>query len=188
MKVEWRTVLGASLFLGATGVVYWVLKNHPTETSGVVMLIFGFAAYAMLFGYLLLQYVRRERIPRPEDRFDATNADGEGEVGYFPSASMWPAGMGVGMVFAMVGLIFGWWWLIIGGIFFFGSVIGWIAESEAAGDVPMTFAEEDIAAAAGHPGSLEDHGDYVEPVPSSLGHGGGYGGHGPASDAPAEDH
>ena len=65
MKVEWRTILGASVFLGATGVVYWALKNHPTEASGVVMLIFGFAAYGMLFGYLLLQYMRRHRSPAP---------------------------------------------------------------------------------------------------------------------------
>ena len=104
MKVEWSTVLGASVFLGATGLVYWALKNHPTETAGVVMLIFGFAAYGMLFGYLLLQYFRRRKIPRPEDRFDATYADGEGEVGYFPAASMWPAGMGLGIIFAAVGL------------------------------------------------------------------------------------
>ena len=55
------------------------------------MLIFGFAAYGMLFGYLFLQYKRRQGIPRPEDRFDAVQADGEGEVGYFPSASIWPA-------------------------------------------------------------------------------------------------
>jgi hypothetical protein len=181
MKVEWRTILGASVFLGATGVVYWALKNHPTEASGVTMLIFGFAAYGMLFGYLLLQYFRRKKIPRAEDRFDATSADGEGEVDYFPSASMWPAGMGVGMVFAMVGLIFGWWWLIIGGIFFFGSVIGWFSEAEAAAEVPQTAAEEDAAAAAGHPWSVEAHPELVEPVSPRLR---------PAMEAgaPTEDH
>src|SRR5580698_9982763 len=124
MKVEWRTVLGASLFLGATALVYAAYKNHPEEASGVVMLIFGFAAYGMLFGYLLLQYIRRDRIPRPEDRFDATNADGEGEVGYFPSASIWPVAMGLGMILGTVGAIYGFWWAILGGIFFFGSVFG----------------------------------------------------------------
>jgi hypothetical protein len=168
MKVEWRTVLGASVFLLATGVVYWALKNHPTEASGVAMLIFGFAAYGMLFGYLLLQYYRREKIPRPEDRFDATYADGEGEVAYFPSASIWPVGLGLGVIFAMVGLIFGWWWLIIGGIFFFGSVIGWMSEAEAATEVPLTAEEEDAAAAAGHPGHLDAHPEHIEPVPSRL--------------------
>jgi hypothetical protein len=162
MKVEWRTILGASVFLGATGAVYWAFKNHPTEAAGVAMLIFGFAAYFMLFGYLLLQYVRRDRIPRPEDRFDATQADGEGIVGYFPNASIWPAGMGVGMVFGVVGLIYGLWYLIIGAILFIGAVIGWVVESEFEVEVPDTEAEEDAAAAAGHPGHIDPHVEHID--------------------------
>jgi hypothetical protein len=162
MKVEWRTILGASIFLGATGAVYWALKNHPTEAAGVAMLIFGFAAYFMLFGYLLLQYVRRDRIPRPEDRFDATQADGEGIVGYFPNASIWPAGLGLGMVIAVVGFIYGIWYTIIGGILFVGAVIGWVVESEFEVEVPDTEAEEDAAAAAGHPGHLDAHVEHVD--------------------------
>src|SRR6202011_4295035 len=136
-------------------------KSNATETSGVVMLVFGFAAYGMLFGYLLLQYVRRNRIPRPEDRFDATQADGEGEVGYFPSASIWPAGMGLGMIFGVVGLIYGLWYLIIGAILFFGAVFGWITESEYEAEVPDTEEEEDAAAAAGHPGHFEAHQEHL---------------------------
>jgi hypothetical protein len=162
MKVEWRTILGASVFLGATGVVYWALKNHPTEAAGVAMLVFGFAAYFMLFGYLLLQYVRRDRIPRPEDRFDATQADGEGIVGYFPNASIWPAGLGLGLIFAVVGLIYGIWYTIIGGILFVGAVIGWVVESEFEVEVPDTEAEEDAAAAAGHPGHIDPHVEHID--------------------------
>jgi hypothetical protein len=157
MKVEWRTILGAAVFLLATGVVYWALKNHPTEAAGVTMLIFGFAAYFMLFGYLLLQYVRRQRTPRPEDRFDATHADGAGEVGYFPNASIWPAGMGLGLVVAAVGFVYGVWYLIIGAILFVGAVIGFVVESESETEVPDTIAEEEQALAAGHPGHLEVH-------------------------------
>lgn len=131
MKVEWRTILGASIFLGATGVVYVAYKNHPTEASGVAMLVFGFAAYFMLFSFLLLQYIRRHRIPRPEDRFDATPSDGEGEVAYFPNASIWPAGMGVGMVVGALGAVWGLWYLIVGAVIFFGAVFGFITESDA---------------------------------------------------------
>src|SRR5262249_40446202 len=162
MKVEWRTILGASVFLGATGAVYWALKNHPTEAAGVAMLVFGFAAYFLLFGYLLLQYVRRDRIPRPEDRFDATQADGAGIIGYFPNASIFPAGMGVGLVCAVVGLIYGLWYLIVGGILFFGAVIGWVVESEYEVEVPDTEAEEDAAAAAGHPGHIDPHVEHID--------------------------
>jgi hypothetical protein len=162
MKVEWRTVLGAAVFLGATGVLYWALKNEPTESAGVAMLIFGFAAYGMLFGYLLLVYLRRDKIPRPEDRFDATYADGEGVVGYFPSASMWPAGMGLGLIFAVIGLIYGLWYLIIGGILFVGAVIGWMVESEFEVEVPDTVEEEEAAEAAGHPGHLDPHVEHID--------------------------
>ena len=162
MKVEWRTILGASVFLGGTGFVYWALKNNPTESSGVAMLIFGFAAYGMLFGYLFGQYLKRQRIPRPEDRFDATYADGEGEVGYFPSASIWPAGAGLGLIFGVVGLTFGLWYLIPAGILFFGATIGWVTESEYEVEVPDSEEEEEAAAAAGHPGHLDPHPEHLD--------------------------
>jgi len=100
------------------------------------MLIFGFAAYGMLFGYLLLQYLRREGHPRPEDSFDATMADGEGEIAYFPSASIWPAGIALGMILGAIGAVWGLWYLIIGGIIFFGAVIGWVVESDVPEDDP----------------------------------------------------
>jgi hypothetical protein len=133
MKVEWRLSVGAAVFLLATAAVYWAIKYNPTESAGVACLLFGGFAYAMLFGYLLLQYMRRHRIPRPEDRFDATPSDPDavGEVGYFPAASIWPAGMGIGMTLAGVGAIFGFWYLIIGAVLFIGSVIGYVVEAEA---------------------------------------------------------
>jgi hypothetical protein len=165
MKVEWRTVLGASIFLIATGGLYWVLvaaHGHPTEYAGVTALIFSFAAYFMLFGYLLLQYVRRQKIPRPEDRFDAEQADGAGVVGYFPSASIWPAGMGLGAAFGAAALVWGLWYLIIAGIFFFGAVIGYVVESEEETDVPETEAEEEASEAAGHPGHIAAHPELLD--------------------------
>lgn len=133
MKVEYRTILGASVFLGATAALYWALvadHGHTVEASGIAMLVFGFAAYGMLFGYLLLQYLRRRRHLRPEDRFDATMADGEGEISYFPAASIWPAGMGLGMIFGAMAAVWGLWYLIVGGVLFGGSVLGWVVESD----------------------------------------------------------
>ena len=162
MKVEWRTVLGASVFLIGTGLIYWALKTNAVETAGVVMLLFGFAAYGLLAGYLFLVYLKRQRIPRPEDRFDATYADGEGEVGYFPSASIWPAGMGLGAIFAVIGLIYGLWYLIVGVILFFGAVGGWMTESEFEAEVPDTEEDEEAAAAAGHPGHFEAHQEHID--------------------------
>jgi cytochrome c oxidase subunit IV len=152
MKVEWRTILGAAIFLGGTGAIYWATKNNPTESSGVTMLVFGFAAYFMVFLYLLLQYIRRHRIPRPEDRFDANYADpdAEGEISYFPSASIWPAGMGLGAVIGAVALIWGLWYLFVGAVIFFGAVIGFMVESDHEADAVERAEERVREMAAGH--------------------------------------
>jgi hypothetical protein len=128
MRVEWKTILGASLFLGVTCALYWFWSY---EDAGSVMLLFGAAAYLLLFGYLLLQWIRRDGIPRPEDRVDATQADGAGEVGWFPAASIWPAGIGIGAVFVAIGLTFGTWYLVIGFPLIIGAIIGFLVESEA---------------------------------------------------------
>jgi hypothetical protein len=83
-------------------------------------------------------------------------------VGYFPNGSIWPVGLGLGMVFGVVGLIYGLWYLIIGGILFFGAAIGWIVESDFEVEVPDTAEEEDAAAAAGHPGHIDPHIEHID--------------------------
>lgn len=131
MKLEYRLMLGVTLFLGITGAVYQLLKTVASEVAGTVMLVFGGAAYAILFGFLLLQFLRRDRIPRPEDRLDGKYEDAAGEVHFFPSASIWPVAMGLGFVFIGVGLVFGAWFLVIGIITFLGAIIGFSVEAEA---------------------------------------------------------
>jgi hypothetical protein len=130
MKLEYRLMLGVTLFLGVVAAVYWFTS---TEDSGTVLLAFGGFAYAILFSYLLLQYLRRRKIPRPEDRTDATSADGAGEVGFFPNASIWPAGMGLGFVLIAVGLVFGAWFWVMGAILALGAIIGFSVEADARG-------------------------------------------------------
>ena len=133
MKVEWRFMAGAAAFLIVGGIGYWIAvaaRGHESEYAGVTALIFSFAAYALIAGYILLQYRRRRGAPRPEDRIDATLDEGEGEIAYFPTASMWPAGMGLGAVICAAALIWGLWYFIIGFPIFIGAVIGWVFESD----------------------------------------------------------
>jgi hypothetical protein len=133
MKVESRTIVGAAIFLALASAVYWGMVEYhgaADERAGIAMLVFSFAGYTMLGIYLLAQYYRRKGIPRPEDRFDADQSDGEGLVGYFPSASIWPAGMALGMIFGAAALIWGLWYLAIGAVLFFGAVVGWVVESD----------------------------------------------------------
>jgi hypothetical protein len=131
MKLEYRLMLGVAIFLAGTGAIYEALIETSSEVAGTVMLVFGGFAYAILFGYILLQYLRRHRIPRPEDAQDAKSEDGAGEVSFFPSASVWPAAMGLGFVLMGVGLVYGVWYLVIGGITFVGAIIGFSVEAEA---------------------------------------------------------
>lgn len=150
MKVESRTILGAFFFLFVLAALYWALvaaHGHAAERSGIAMLIFSFCAYGMLGTYLLTQYLRRHGIPRVEDRFDATQEDGAGVIDYFPAASIWPAGMGLGMIFGACALVWGLWYLYIGLVLFFGAVIGWVTESDYTEDVLPGI----------DPGELSDH-------------------------------
>ncbi len=160
MKVEWRTIVGASFFLFVIFVIYLLWNNIPTEAAGVVMLLFGFFAYGMLGAYLILQYVRRHRLPRPEDRFDADQSDGAGAVAYFPSASIWPAGVGIAAVFIGMAFIYGNWYWVVGLPLLFGAIIGWLVESEHSLDV-----EEDV------PEELQQRTvDTPAPTPGSTAH------------------
>jgi hypothetical protein len=152
MKVESRTILGAFVFLLILAAVYWITvaaHGHAAERSGIAMLIFSVCAYAMLGFYLLGQHRRRKGSPRVEDRFDATQEDGAGVIDYFPAASIWPAGLGLGMIFGGVALVWGLWYLYIGAALFVGSVIGWVTESDYTEDVlpgidPAELADHDV--------------------------------------------
>jgi hypothetical protein len=133
MKVEAKTCLGAAIFLGVVAVIYWFWSREP---AGTACLVFGLAAYAMIAGFLYLQWTRRHGVGRPEDREDATQADGAGEVGFFPAASIWPAGMGLGAIFIGLALVWGDWYWPIAGILMLGSIIGFTVEAEARDEGP----------------------------------------------------
>jgi hypothetical protein len=133
MRNESRIALGSSAFLILVFIVYLAWSR---EATGSTCLLFGAVAYGMLGGYAYLQLRKRNGIPRPEDNFDATQADGAGEIGFFPAASMWPAGIGVGAVFFGVAMIYGSWYWLIGGIMLFGAIIGFVVEGEVREDGP----------------------------------------------------
>lgn len=130
---ETRTMLGAAFFLLIIAIIYVAWSVEPT---GTVLLLFGFFAYGMLGGWMLLQWRRRKRVPRPEDRPDATMEEGAGEIGYFPAASMWPAGIGLGGIMLGIALIYGSWWYLVAGIFLFGAIAGFVVEAEARDRTP----------------------------------------------------
>jgi hypothetical protein len=127
MKMEWRVTLGAAVFLVGIFLLYLFTSE---EATGSVMLFFGGSAYTLLFGFIFLQYWRRNKIPRPEDNPQGKSEDAVGEIAYFPGASIWPVGLGLGFVFVAVGLVYGAWFFAIGGILMVGAVIGYNVEAE----------------------------------------------------------
>jgi Cytochrome c oxidase subunit IV len=128
MRGEWFLALCTAVFLLIVGLIYWIWSG---EVSGTVMLIFGCFAYGLMFMFMLLVFLRRKRIPRAEDRLDATMEEGEGEIAFFPANSMWPVAMGLGAVGLALGLAFGKWFWVIGGILMLGALIGFTVEAES---------------------------------------------------------
>jgi hypothetical protein len=76
--------------------------------------------------YLGIHASRME--PRPEDRLDGENADGAGELGFFPPYSWWPLWCGATLAVIVLGVVIGWWLVIIGGVLGSLALCGWIFE------------------------------------------------------------
>lgn len=127
MKVEWRLFAGAGAFFALTGSVYWFTTY---EDAGSTMLLMGVLAVLMVAGWLLVQS-RRLGAPRPEDRPDAQPADGAGEVGYFPRASVWPFVVGAGAIVVANGFVFGVWLGVTGSVIVLIGLIGYAVEASS---------------------------------------------------------
>jgi cytochrome c oxidase subunit IV len=127
MRTAGRILAGIALFLALTGGVYWFTSY---EQAGTVLLLAGAGFAAMVAGALL----RWAGSPAPEDRQDADMAEGAGELGWFPTASIWPAGTGAGAGLLALGLAFGVWLALVGAALFVASVLGYaLADRRPAG-------------------------------------------------------
>lgn len=154
MKFEYKLISGAAVFLVVLLLLYWFTSN---EWTGSVELLFAASAYLLLGWFLLMQWRRRRGHPRPEDDHEAELEHGEGEVAFFPAASIWPAGIGLGAILTAIGLIWGMWYLAIGLPIMVGAIIGFSVEAEAGFD-----AQEEAQAAARAEHEPGHHGDSDE--------------------------
>ncbi|MFG2041794.1 cytochrome c oxidase subunit 4 [Dactylosporangium sp. NPDC048998] len=118
MRTEARLFgLLAAIMLTFT-IVYWVMTatimGHA-ERVGIVALGLTTALCVLIGGDCWL--VSR-RIPlRPEDRDDATPADGAGDVGFFSPFSYWPAAIGLGAAVVALGVALWQLWIAAVGLF-----------------------------------------------------------------------
>ncbi|MGH9019881.1 MAG: aa3-type cytochrome oxidase subunit IV [Acidimicrobiales bacterium] len=128
MRVEAKLLLGLGLFFGVMCAVYW---NWSLENAGGVMMFAG-----MLLGFLPGGYYywwSRRMKPRPEDDPHATQAQGAGVVGAFPSTSIWPFTLGMGAFFCVLALVFGLWFLVPGLGLVVWALFGGTAEGRRGG-------------------------------------------------------
>jgi Cytochrome c oxidase subunit IV len=124
MKVESFFYLGVTAFFVVIGTIYWFTSY---EDAGTTMLAASSLLGLFAGGYLLLQ--SRRFPPRPEDRPDATLADGAGPVDQFPASTIWPFVFGFGATVFATGFVFGIWVVLGGAVVLVLGVVGMIRQS-----------------------------------------------------------
>ena len=120
MKAERWMFVALAVFFMVTVPVYWFMSR---EIIGTFALLLTLVFCAMLAVYFTIQ--SRKIDPRPEDRKDGEIIEGAGEIGFFPSASIWPFWSAVTLTIMALGPVFGWWLTILGGAMGVWAVTGW---------------------------------------------------------------
>ena len=131
LKQESIILLLLGLFFGLIGAVYW---SWGHEDGGGIMLLGAFLL-GMLPGLYYLWWYRRTKGNRPEDRADATIAEGAGVVDSFPSTSIWPFVLGIGCFMSVMALGFGTWFAVPAAALLIAAFAGATAESRRGGNV-----------------------------------------------------
>lgn len=130
MKIESFFYLGVTAFFVVISGIYWFTSY---EDAGSVMLVSSALLGLLAGGYLLFQATKFP--PRPEDRPDATLAEGAGPVDEFPGSTIWPFVFGLGATIFATGLVFGVWVIVAGAAVFGLGLLGLIRQSRDVGGV-----------------------------------------------------
>jgi len=130
VRIEALLLLGVAVFFAVVGLIYWFTAY---EEAGFLMLI-GTVLLGFLPGSYYLWWSTRMK-PRPEDRKDATLADGAGVIGSFPNSSIWPFVLGMGLFLVALSAVFGFWLLAPGLALVISAGIGVTVESRRGGSV-----------------------------------------------------
>jgi hypothetical protein len=120
MKAESWGFLLLTAFFVIVAPIYWLVSH---EIIGTVALLLTLAFCAMIATYLSIQ--ARKIDPRPEDRKDGEIIDGAGDVGFFPSKSIWPFWTALALTVMALGPVFGWWLTLLGVGIGIWATTGW---------------------------------------------------------------
>jgi hypothetical protein len=112
MRLETILWTGAAVYFTVIGVIYWLVDGDP---AGASLLLMATALGGLVAGWAW-DWRRRNPTahPRAQDRVDADARDDAGVVGVFPTASLRPLALGVGITAAALGVVLGSWMSIAG--------------------------------------------------------------------------
>jgi hypothetical protein len=144
VKVESLFLIFLGAFFGGIGIWYWFWGYD--DGGGIMLLgatLLGFVPGLYYFfwhrrfhGHKYFVFGRIHAPgERPEDREDATLAEGAGNIDSFPSSSIWPFVLGMGAFLTVLGLVFGVWLMFVGVPLILTALTGVTAESRRGGAV-----------------------------------------------------
>lgn len=110
MRVEAIVWTGLAVFFVVIGGIYWLVDGDP---AGASLLLMATGIGGLIAGWIW-DWRRHHDHPRPEDRVDADAKDAVGVVGVYPTASLRPLALGVGMTATVLGVVLGSWMLLAG--------------------------------------------------------------------------
>jgi hypothetical protein len=110
MKLEMWLWAGVLVYFTVIGALYWLVRGDPAGASLLLMA----TALGGLVGGWIWDWRRHHDPSRPEDRGDADAADETGVVGVYPTASLRPLALAVGMTAIALGVALGSWMVIAG--------------------------------------------------------------------------
>jgi hypothetical protein len=130
MRTEAKLFLGLGFFMLPLGIIYAIAGGMTSgvEIAGAILMFVVAIAFTFIGVYLSFQAKHLGGL-RPED-WDATPAEGQGEVGSFPVSSIYPLLGAIGVTIVAFGLVFSTILVAPGFLLIFLTVIGMARESE----------------------------------------------------------
>ncbi len=127
MRVEARIFLAIATFLAVATVVYGVAS---AEEAGTAMLFLAVGMAAIVGCYLMVQARSHADAGDPDRPGGGGAGDpaAQGEA-YLPHASIWPFGVGMGLVIMANGLVLGMWAMIPGTLLSASCLWGYARQS-----------------------------------------------------------
>lgn len=121
IPVDARIFLFTAVFFAVVGSIYAAASQ---EWAGVTLLGLCAVFSLIVFSYLMLREHHHTIDTEPDAPHDRRHEP------YFPKASLWPFGVGAGLVTTLAGLALGLWVFFPGLALLLRSVVGWARQSK----------------------------------------------------------